>query len=59
MLAVNHWTEHRVTNRGVGEGAEGVEGVCNPIRRTTIANNQTIPPELPGTKPLTKVYTCP
>jgi hypothetical protein len=34
---------------------EGVEGVRNPIGRTTISTNQT--PELPGTKPSTKEYT--
>jgi hypothetical protein len=39
MLAVNHWTEHRVPNRGVREGIEGVEGVCNPMGRT-ISSNQ-------------------
>jgi hypothetical protein len=36
----------------------GVEGLCNPIGRTTISTNQTPPPpELPGTKPSTKEYT--
>jgi hypothetical protein len=41
MLAANHWTEHGVPNRGVREGAEGVEGVCNPIGRTTTSTKQT------------------
>ena len=41
MLAANHCTEHRVPNRGVREGTEGVEGICNPIGRTTISTNQT------------------
>jgi hypothetical protein len=40
MLAANHWTEHRVPNGGVRERTEGAEGVCNPIGRTTISNNQ-------------------
>jgi hypothetical protein len=41
MLAANHWTEHIIPNRRVREGTEGVEGVCNPIGRTTISTNQT------------------
>jgi hypothetical protein len=43
MLAANHWTELRlrVPKRGVRGGTEVVEGVCNPIGRTTISNNQT------------------
>jgi hypothetical protein len=53
MLIVNHWAECRVPNRGVREGTEGVEGVCNPTGRTKISTNQN-PPELPRTKPSTK-----
>jgi hypothetical protein len=30
-----------VPNRGVRERTKGVEGVCNPIGRTTISMNQT------------------
>jgi hypothetical protein len=56
MFEANHWTECRVPNREVREKTEGVEGVCNPIGRTTISTNQTHP-ELPGTKPSTKEYT--
>jgi hypothetical protein len=56
MLTANHWTEHGVPNRGVGERTEGFEGVCNSIGKTKISTNQT-PPELPGTKPSTKEYT--
>jgi hypothetical protein len=52
MLTANHWTEHGVPNIRVRERTEGVEGVCNPIGRTT-STNQT-PPELPWTKPSTK-----
>ena len=40
MLTANHWTERGVPNRGVRERTEGVEGVCNPIGRTTISTNQ-------------------
>jgi hypothetical protein len=40
MLEANHWTELRVPSRGVREGTEEVEGVCNPIGRTTISTNQ-------------------
>jgi len=35
---------------------EGTEEVCNPVRKTILAN-QT-PSELPGTKLPTKGYTC-
>jgi hypothetical protein len=30
-----------VPNRGVRERIEGAEGVCNPIGRTRISNNQS------------------
>jgi len=57
-LVVNYWTEHRDLNGGVRERTEDAEGVCNPIGRTTISNNQTLPLlELPRTKPLPKEYT--
>jgi hypothetical protein len=56
MLAANHWAEHKVPSRGVREGTEGVEGICNPTGRTTISTNQNPPPELPKTKPSTKGY---
>ena len=40
------------------KGLKELNGVCNPIGRTTISTNQTSPtPELPGTKPPTKEYT--
>ena len=41
MLAVNHWTESRIPNKGVKEGTEGVEGVYNPMGRTTISTYHT------------------
>jgi hypothetical protein len=41
MLEANQWTEHRVPSGGVREWTEDPEGVCNPIGRTTISNNQT------------------
>ena len=56
MLATNLWSEHRVPNGGVRGRTKGAEEVCNPIGRTKLSTNQT-PPELPGTKPLTKDYT--
>ena len=43
-LKANHWTECGIPNRGVIEKTEGVEGVWNPIGRTTISTNQTSPP---------------
>jgi hypothetical protein len=33
--------QHGIPNRGVRERTEGAEGVCNPVVRTTISNNQT------------------
>jgi hypothetical protein len=36
MLTANHWIEHGDYNGGVRERTEGDEGVCNPIRGTTI-----------------------
>ena len=41
MLKANHWIEHRVHNGRVRERTDGVEGVYNPIGRTTISTNQT------------------
>ena len=41
MLAANHWTEHEDPNERVREWTEGVEGICNPINRTTISTKQT------------------
>jgi hypothetical protein len=63
MLAVNHWTEHRVTKGRIRERTKGAESVCNPIERITISTKQTPhhyphPTELPGTKPPTREYTC-
>jgi hypothetical protein len=40
MLSAIHWTEHGVSNEGVRERTEGVEGVCNSIGRTAITTNQ-------------------
>jgi hypothetical protein len=58
MLAANHWTEHGVPNIGLRETSEEVEGVCNPIGRTTISTKQTTPPpKFPGNKPSRKEYT--
>jgi hypothetical protein len=51
----NHWTECGVPNRGVRERTAGVEGICNPIRRTTTSTNPTLP-ELPGTKSSTNTW---
>jgi hypothetical protein len=34
MLAVIHWTEHRVPNEGARESTQGAEGVCSPIGGT-------------------------
>jgi hypothetical protein len=58
MLAGNHWTDHRVPKKGVKERTEGVEGLCNPIRRTAISTKKTSPlPEFSGIKHSTKEYT--
>jgi hypothetical protein len=53
--ACNHPTECGVSNRGVRESSEGVEGVSNPYGKNNI--NQPVPQELPGTKLSTKEYT--
>jgi hypothetical protein len=44
-------------NGGVRGRTEEAEGACNPIRRTTISNNEPEPPKLPGTKAPTKEFT--
>ena len=31
ILSANHWTEHRVTNRGTRVRTHGAKGVCSPI----------------------------
>ena len=52
IFAANHQTEPWDPNGGVRERTKRAEGVCNPIRRTTISTNQTPPPthpKLPGT----------
>jgi hypothetical protein len=41
MLAAKHWTEHRVSDGGVGEGTEGAEGVCSPVVGATVSTGQT------------------
>jgi hypothetical protein len=59
-LTANHWTEHGDPNLVVRGRTEGVEGVRDPMgRTTTISTNQTPTPtpELPVTKPPTKKYT--
>jgi hypothetical protein len=38
LLAANHQTEHWDPSGGVRGRTEGVEGVCNPIRRTISTN---------------------
>ena len=53
MLAANHWTEHGDPNRGVRRRAEGAEGVCNPIGRTTISIKETPPNPPQSSKELT------
>jgi hypothetical protein len=56
MLSANHQTEFRDPSRGVRVRTKGVEGVCNPIRRTKNIN-QPESPKLPETKLPTKEYT--
>ena len=40
MLPANHWTELRVPNGGDGEGTEGAEGVCSPMKGATLTIGQ-------------------
>ena len=42
MLSANHQTEHRDSNGGAREKNKAVEGVCNPIGRTTISTKQML-----------------
>jgi hypothetical protein len=56
IFTANHWTERVVPNKGVSEGTEGVEGVCNPIGRTIISTNQ-MPQNSQGLKPSIKGYS--
>ena len=56
MITVNHWTEHVNPNGRVRASTVRAEGDCNPIGRTAIPANWTLP-NLPGTKALTKDYT--
>ena len=37
---VIYWMEHRAPNERARESTQGAEGVCNPIRGTTIWTNQ-------------------
>jgi hypothetical protein len=56
MLTAKHWTECGIPDGGVGEGTEGVGGVCSPMGVSNSVN-QPDPPELPGTGPPTKECT--
>jgi hypothetical protein len=38
----NHWTEPRDPSERIRGRAEGAEGECNPIRRTTVSINWTL-----------------
>jgi hypothetical protein len=40
MLTANHWTEHGIPDGGVGEGTEGAEGSCRPMREATASTSQ-------------------
>jgi hypothetical protein len=40
MTTAIHWTEHRVPSGKARGSTQGAEGVCNPIRRTTMWTNQ-------------------
>jgi hypothetical protein len=42
MLKVNHWTELRVPDGGVGEKTEGAERVCSPVGGVTVSTGQTL-----------------
>jgi hypothetical protein len=39
MLTVIYWMEHRVPNEEARQNIQGAEGVCSPIRGTTIWAN--------------------
>jgi hypothetical protein len=54
MLASNHWAEHRVPNGRVGERMKKLKGFVTHRKNNNI--NQPDHPELPGTKPPTRVH---
>jgi len=56
MVAASHWTEQGDTYRRVREKTEGAGGVYNTIGKPRASTNET-PPECPGTKSPTSVYT--
>jgi len=43
MLAANQRTEHGESNGGIRGRTEGADGICNPIGRTTLSTNQSLP----------------
>jgi hypothetical protein len=55
MYTTNQQAEHGDPNGGVRGRTEEAKGVCDLIGRTTISSKHE-PPELPGTKLLTKQY---
>jgi hypothetical protein len=40
MVTASHWIELQVPSEGTREKNEGAGGVCNPVGRTIILNNQ-------------------
>lgn len=49
MLSASHWIENWDLNGGVSERTEVIEGMFNPIGRTTVSTNQ-IPQSFQGLK---------
>ena len=57
MLAANYCTVPEVPDEGTGEGTEGAEGICSPIRGRRNSVNWPDPPDLLDTGSPTKEYT--
>ena len=53
------WTEHRVSKGGARERTKGAEGVCSPIRRTSISTEQLLSIPISLHKPQVQVKKVP
>jgi hypothetical protein len=54
MFLANHFSEYGLLNEGVGERTEGAGGVATHRKNKNISH--PCPPDLPGTKPPTRVH---
>ena len=40
MITANHWTEHGVLDRGIGEGTEGAKDIYSPMGGARVSTGQ-------------------